>query len=235
MAIEPEVYPLAYEGEVPEGALELLDAEFGEGYAWKGFDQLYYAGEAVGHFALAEDGTCAGVCLGRYMTAQETEWWANAVGLPEFRDVLMSTVETLAVHPSHRGRRLGSSLVDGMIDTLLQDERLHAGYPSVLMANCWIRPSSCSEPLFLRAGFTVRGRVFDFWTERSRDGSFDCPVDRIPCHCTISNVIREIEQPEVRISSNIKLRRAGTNIFGEMEHAPLRTMMTRRLRKPTED
>jgi hypothetical protein len=71
--------------------------------------------------------------------------------------------------------------------------------------------------------------VIDFWTERSITEPFDCPVDSIPCHCEASTVIREIEQPEVRVISSIRLLRPGTDIFGRPEHAPLRTMMTRRM------
>jgi GNAT superfamily N-acetyltransferase len=229
MAILPEGYTLAEEGEVPASALELLDEEFGAGYAWEGFDDLYYDGEALGHFALAEDGSTAGVCLGRYLTRAEVAGWADIVGLPDLAEVRMSTVETLAVHPDHRGRGLGSRLIGSMVDALLEDERLFTGQPSALMANCWLRPSSGSEPLFLRAGFTVRGHVFDFWTERSEMEPWECPVDLIPCHCRASNVIREIEQPRVRTTSDMRLVQRRRE---RPEHAPVRTMFTRGLTSP---
>ena len=231
----PEGYRLEQgTGEVPSGALELLDREFGKGYAWEGFDELYYAGQALADFVIAEDGICVGVCLGRYLTSEEVAIEVDFFGLPQLAGMRMSTVETLAVDSKHRGRRLGSVLVGEMIGRLLEDRRLHLGVPSALMANSWIRPESCSEPLFLRSGFIVRGRYPGFWTERSIQEPFDCPVDRIPCRCVASILVKDIEQPKeprtrsARGSNSIRIAKRGAPVDLEVpEHPPLRTMMAR--------
>jgi len=228
-------------GAVPTGALDLLDREFGEGYAWEGFDELYYAGMALADFIIAEDGICVGVCLGRHLTSEEVAGETELFGLPQLTGMRMAAVETLAVDSEHRGRRLGSVLVGEMTGRLLEDKRLHLGIPSALMAHSWLRPASCSEPLFLRSGFTVRGHFAGFWTERSIREPFDCPVDSIPCQCVASICVRDIEQPKqprvrsARGSSSIRIAKRGAPVDLEVPaHPPLRTMMARGFQRSVE-
>jgi GNAT superfamily N-acetyltransferase len=97
-------------------------------------------------------------------------------------------LENVAVRPEHRGRGVGSALVEARLGWFRRES---VGFA---YSFAWKTPRGCpSEGVLARTGFRRIRELPDFYLEDGLANGYACPFCGVRCHCSAILFVRTVE------------------------------------------